>query len=243
MIDRKRLSLFVVLALFLALNPVAAFACATCGCSELCPLVMVQDTDSPKNPKGFLSESIWGSIILKMAYQRDPEIQKLKRRSKGVNLMTGGIIAGAVCGTLAQNIISQATLNPPDPQFDSYLPGSIGVGMSGLVNIGLEGGILANWPIRHKIRARQAALQNRVEAILHHLEYSEAECPEAQTELSQIIGDRAAKDCIKLWHSSHATAALLPKEKEEPQASIEQNIPDLVSFTSGDAAGTQPTIY
>jgi hypothetical protein len=191
-----------------AFLPGMAFACATCGCSELCPLTCIMDSEKKSGGgKGLLTESIWGNVILKMAYQRDPQIQKLVGRRRISNAFSSAGVSGAIGGTLGQNIISMATLNPPAGQSDSYLPGSLGLGLSGLVNVVFDGSNLINWHLGKKIRARQLAVKGRVESILEHLEHSEAACPNAQRDLSEIIGERAASDCIKLWQSSHTTTA------------------------------------
>ncbi len=197
---------FILLNLFLLIiQPISVLACSTCGCSELCPIAMMKDEEENKTGAS-LSDSLWGNIILKMAYQKDAQLQKLAKHVKGVNTLTGASIAGAVGGTLAQNIVSSATINPPDGQNDSYLPGAIGLGLSGLVNIAFDGGMIINWRLKKKIKARQLVVRQRVETLLSHLEYSETACPEAEVELTEIIGKRAAGDCIQLWRSSHATA-------------------------------------
>jgi hypothetical protein len=207
MLARK--AIFIILLLFsLVMQPHCVLACGTCGCSELCPLTMMKDTESGGNEHGLLSESIWGSIILKIAYQRDPVLQKLVRHKKGVNALMGGSVGSAIGGTFAQDIVSVGTLNPPPGQSDSYLPGGLGVGMSGLVNVAFDVGIAANWHLNKKIKARQLVISQRVESILNHLEKSDAECPNAQADLTEIIGAHAAADCLKLWHSSHTYAAM-----------------------------------
>jgi hypothetical protein len=211
-------ALFILLIGLLVINPLAAIACATCGCSELCPLAMMEDSESSKN-RSSLSESIWGNIILKMAYQRDPELQKLRGHVRGMNDVTSGAVGTAVGGTLAQNVISMACLNPAPGISDSYLPGGLGLGLSGLINIVFDGNLLVSWRLKSKIKARQIAIRDHVEAILNHLEFSETNCPEAQNELAGIIGPRAASDCIQLWRSSHATASAM-KNKTLSQASI-----------------------
>src|SRR5271154_2894720 len=102
---RKKPLVFFILLIFFAINPLAALSCATCGCSELCPLAMMQDTENtPKH--GILTESIWGSIILKMAFQRDPLLQKLRKHTRAVAAVTGTSVAGAIGGTFGQNIVS-----------------------------------------------------------------------------------------------------------------------------------------
>jgi len=216
----RQIFLVALVLLSVFVQPQLVEACATCGCSELCPLVMLDDTESSTKSKGLLTESIWGNIILKMAYQRDPVIRKLLGHQKDVDLMTATAFNSAVSGTLAQNIVSQATLNPPDGQFDSYLPGSLGLGFSSLVNVALDTSIVLRWGVRRKIRARQKEIRVKVEGILEHLEYSVAECPEAQRDLTGIIGDRAARECVQLWQSSHAVAAA-PEGKGDLKESLD----------------------
>ena len=202
----RQVFVLVLVLLSVFIQPQLVEACATCGCSEVCPLVMLDDTESSTKAKGLLTESIWGNIILKMAYQHDPVIIKLLGHQKDVDQMTTTAFTSAVGGTLAQNVISQATLNPPDGQFDSYLPGSLGLGFSALVNVALDSSIVLKWGVRKKIKARQKEIRAKVEGILEHLEYSVAECPEAQRDLTAIIGEKAAKECVQLWQSSHAVA-------------------------------------
>lgn len=72
-----------------------------------------------------------------------------------------------------------------------------------------------------------------MESILNHLEHSEAACPDAQIDLADIVGERAASDCIKLWQSSHTTAALLKdrtisegeKTNEISNGALENDVP------------------
>jgi hypothetical protein len=213
MLSKSKLDLTLLFLVLILWHPLATIACSTCGCSELCPLVMIEEGDRVRGSKGALSDSIWGNMILKMAYLRDPEIQRLMRHRGGVNSLTNAAFAGVIGGTVAQNIISLSVLNPPAGQSDSYLPGSLGLGLSGVVNIGLGAQNLLNWRLTHKIRERQGAVRLKVEGILQHLEYSESSCPEAQKDLAEIIGPRAARDCIKLWQSSHALANAQQKDK------------------------------
>jgi hypothetical protein len=189
---------------------------------------MVEDTESGGTARGLLSDSIWGSIILKMAYQRDPVLLKLTKYKRGLSGLTGGSVATAIGGTFAQGIVSVSTLNPPPGQKDSYLPGSLGLGWSGLVNVAFNAGVVVNWRLSRKIKARQLVVKNRVESILNHLENSEAACPHAQSDLAELIGERAALDCIKLWQSSHATvASSADKTLSQGNASNKSGISDL----------------
>lgn len=223
MLNKKQFAFTLALIVMLVTQPLAAFACATCGCSELCPLTMVEDTNSINKAKGSLSDSLWGSIILKIAYQRDPEIQKLTRHINGMSALTEGTTGAVIGGTLSQNIVSMAVLRHPDGVPDSYLPTSLGLGFSGLFNVVFDSGLLFNWRLKSKIKTRLITIRNRVEIILDHLEYSQTACPQAQADLKEIIGERAASDCIQLWQSSHAIASV-PHEKTLSQTTDDGNV-------------------
>jgi hypothetical protein len=202
--------LAAVIIITIVLSSAPVLACSTCGCSEICPLAMI-DTEPHDAKKGsLLTESIWGNLILKMAYARDPELQKLLRKlhiSAAATSGSIGLIAGA---TLGQNVSSLALLNPPAGTQDSYVPGGIGLGLDGAINVALTARILLLHKYRQRMKVRQNELREQVEAILQHLEFSETSCPQAQHDLVQIIGERGAQDCIALWQSSHVLATNPP---------------------------------
>jgi len=198
---------FLVSLLISVQCPNAGLACATCGCSELCPLTMVDEGTHNTESQSLLSNSIWGNMILKMAYDRDPELEKLRGLTKGVNVGTASTLAAAAAGTLPQGTVAIATLNPPDGIPDSYAPGIVGLALIGATNIAFWTRFGLNAGLRRKIRARQLVIRQRVESILHHLEVSATNCSEARKELAEIVGEKAASECIDLWTSSHAVAS------------------------------------
>ena len=203
----------LIVCSLLAFNlPLSALACATCGCSECCPLVMMESESGGGVKSSSLTDSIWGNMILKMAYQRDPEIQKIAGRLKILNFGTYNALTAIAGGTLAQGVVSMACLNPPAGIEDSCVPGSIGLTLDGLTNIVFTGQAVGTFGYRKKMKARQRKIKERVEALLNHLEFSETKCSEAQSELAELIGDRAAQECLQLWQSSHVTAAILPPD-------------------------------
>jgi len=196
-------ALVVLVCLLVMQTPV--FACATCGCSEVCPLAAM-DGDVSTLDRSLLSNSIWGNIILKMAYARDPEIVKLANKLRITNL---GSTSGLMCvagGTAAQGVVGIATLNPPDGVPDSYAPGIVGLGLEAAVLMIFAGGPLVQHKYRKALKARQLAIRQEVEQILQHLEYSKTECSDAQKELANLVGDRGAQECVQLWQSSHRLA-------------------------------------
>jgi hypothetical protein len=198
----------------------------------LCALGILQEENAEGSKgKSLLSESIWGSIILKMAYQRDAKLQNLARKAGLADDTANLAIFSITGGVLAQGILSETTLNPPKPPLsDSYLPGSIGLGTTGLLTLGIGAQSMLHWKIRREVKARQQQLAKEVESILDHMEYSETECPEAQKQLATLIGDRAARECEKLWRSSHLVASI-PGTELDPENS-----------TSGTTIGTDHTL-
>ncbi len=198
----------LILAIVAALGlPWPAAACVTCGCSEICPVAMVESGAGGRSTS-VLTDSIWGNMILKMVYDRDPQLNRLLRRSRLASNAALGMIGGTAGATIAQNTVSLATLNPPDGIEDSYVPGAIGLAISGAVNVLFPTRMLINYSYRRKIRARQLVLRARVERVLGELEDSLSNCPEARAQLSRLVGDRAALECVELWRSSHASTAM-----------------------------------
>jgi hypothetical protein len=184
-------------------------ACATCGCSECCPIAMIETTDKNKNGSA-LTDSIWGNIILKMAYGRDEQLRKLAKKLNITNATSDTAIAAFAGGTLGQGIISMKTLNQPAGLEDSYIPGIIGLSLSTGVNIGFTARLLLDSKFQKQYRARQLFIRQQVESILEQLENAGEKSTGAQSELAELIGDRGAEDCMQLWHSSHQQLAGKP---------------------------------
>ena len=192
----------------LASSNLSAWACATCGCSEVCPLAAM-DTKFTERDPSLLSNSIWGNIILKMAYARDPEVLRLSKKLKITNIGTTTGLGTVAGGTAAQGIVGMATLNPSDGMPDSYAPGITGLALEAGVLMVLAGGPLVQHKFRKQLKTRELAIRREVEAILQHLEFSRTNCEEAQKQLAALIGDRGARECIQLWQSSHQLASLI----------------------------------
>jgi len=161
------------------------------------------DSNAAEGDRSLLSNSIWGNIILKMAYARDPEVRRLAKKLKiaGDGATTG--LAGIAGGTVAQGIVSMATLNPPDGVPDSYAPGIVGLGLETAVLMIFAGGPLVQHKFRKELKARKLAIRQEVEQILQHLEFSKTDCSKVQKELLALVGNRGAQDCVQLWQSSH----------------------------------------
>src|SRR5580700_5523244 len=86
---RKVLAVILLVGLAFVSQIEPVLACATCGCSEICPLVMLKlDNNDGQASTSILSNSIWGNIILKLAYKRDEKLQKLAKKLNMVSLGT-----------------------------------------------------------------------------------------------------------------------------------------------------------
>jgi hypothetical protein len=181
--------------------------------SEVADVAVVGAYSGKKQKNELLiTDSLWGNLILDMAYQRDPQLRKIAKRLNIVNFGTMAAITGIAGGTLAQGVIALSVLNPPPPRSDSYLPGAIGVGMSGLTIVTFAGRTVINHVLSKNMRERQLSIKHQVESILAQIESTHGENAEAQSELVALIGERATNEWLQLWRSSNVIATMkLPK--------------------------------
>jgi hypothetical protein len=142
-------------------------------------------------------------MVLKLAYERDEKLQEIAKKLKRMNQCTTGLLSGVASGTLAQGTVSMSVLNPPAGLEDSCVPGALGLGFSGFTNVLFATKNVFGHSYRKQIHARQVEIQQQVENVLHHLEFSKMTCPEAQHELVALIGERGARDFADLWQASH----------------------------------------
>jgi hypothetical protein len=185
-----------------------AASCASCG-SVLDPILLMGSASQKKN-KSLLTDSLWGNLILEMAYQRDKALQKLAKRMNIVNFGTMASIGTIAGGTLGQGIAALGTLNPPTGHEDSYIPGVIGTTLSMMTIMTFVARMYFNHKMQKDVQDRQIAIRTQVESVLNHLERSETKCPDAQKDLTELIGDRASHEWLQLWQSSHQLAMSHP---------------------------------
>jgi hypothetical protein len=183
----------------------AQASCATCG-TELNAISLMEGTTTKHKDKSILTDSLWGNLILEMAYQRDKGLQKLAKQMNLVNFATMASIGTIATGTLAQGIIALKSLNPQPGFEDSYTPGIIGVTLSSATLMTFVARMYFSRKIQTEVRDRQLGLKKRVETVLFHLEHSHADCADAQRELTELIGQRACHEWTQLWQSSHQLA-------------------------------------
>jgi len=188
-------------------KPLVAQANNPGGAADISAVAAVAGLNGKRQKHELLiTDSLWGNLILDLAYQRDEQLRKISKRMGLINAGTTLAIAGIAGGTVAQGIIALSVLNPPDPKSDSYLPGSIGVGMSGLTLIALGARTCAAHAVAKQMRARQLEIKHRVEAVLAQIEQSQGQSATGQKELVALIGERATNEWLQLWRSNNKLA-------------------------------------
>jgi hypothetical protein len=165
-----------------------------------------------------LSDSLWGNLLLSMAYQRDPEIRSIMRRLNGVNALTMLSVAGVSGLGLAQSIVSYREIKPLTvdvtpphhpggsdhvhfPQADRT-PSILGIVGSG-VTIGTLGiRTVANKYYARRLQKRQRVIQQAMEDILASLESKPVDA-QVEQQLITYVGPRAAREFLQLWKTVH----------------------------------------
>jgi hypothetical protein len=184
-----------------------AQACGTCGAELSSAAVLGGISASKRKSEALITDSLWGNLILDMAYQRDPDLSKLMKKMNYMNYGTMGAISGIAAGTLAQGIIALTTLNPPAGIEDSYVPGGIGVGLSAATIATFAARMYFGHRFQVEVRNKQLQIKDRVENVLTHLEHSNCDCEDAKKELIGLVGSRASNEWLQLWRSSHKLAS------------------------------------
>jgi hypothetical protein len=186
----------------------ASASCTSCG-SILDPVLLMGSASQKKN-RSLLTDSLWGNLILELAYQRDKELAKLAKRMNIVNLGTNASIGSIAVGTLGQGVAALSTLNPPTGHEDSYGPGILGTTLSTVTIMTFVARMYFNHKMQKDVQDRQIAIRTQVESVLNHLERSDSKCPDAQKNLTDLIGERASREWLQLWQSSHQLAMTHP---------------------------------
>lgn len=184
-----------------------ASTCASCGAAELnAAVAQVGTTTAKPKSTSVLTDSLWGNLILELAYERDPLLKKYTKSVRRMNLGTTASVLGIAGGTLAQGISALYVLNPPSGVPDSYAPLNVGVALSGATILVMAARLIVGHHLAKKIEQRQIEVRDKVEAILAHVEYSHADCLVARNKLKELIGERATNEWMQLWRSSHKLA-------------------------------------
>lgn len=210
----------------------AQAGCASCG-AQLDPALLVEASSGKKANTSVLTDSLWGNLILELAYERDPELSKLARRGKLLNFGTTSAVMGIAAGTLAQGITALRVINPPPGKPDSYAPLNVGVALSGATILVMSGRIYIGHRLAKAIQQKQIRLRDNVQSILAHMESSQGSCAVARNQLQELIGARACNEWVQLWQSSHKLA-LLPNKSISVDTSIkDQMVEAALTRTAG----------
>lgn len=178
-------------------------ACAVCG-ADNCAIVQsaTSATDTPRSAS-VLSNSLWGNLILSMAYERDPEIQRLVKK---LGFLNGTTLVGALglSGlSLGQGIVGLNVINPSSG-IDSVVPDVLGIvaGGSAMGLLGLRA--LAGHRYSKRLKARQVLIKANVDKLLLQLKTTGDE-QAAKPELTALIGSEATGEFFELWTATHPT--------------------------------------
>ncbi|HEY9775769.1 MAG TPA: hypothetical protein V6C81_18550 [Planktothrix sp.] len=213
-----------------------AQACTTCGADISSAAAVGSLALGKRKDTTLLTDSLWGNLILEMAYQRDTELSAIMHKMNILNNATLVSIGAIAAGTLAQGITSIATLNPPDGLPDSYVPGSLGIAFSCATIATFGARTYYGHQFQKHIHDRQMQLRDETEAVLAHLEHSNGTCPQAKDQLRSLIGERACEEWLQLWKSSHTLASA-----KQPQISnLVPQAPDLSQMLSDAAQRGEP---
>ncbi len=189
---------------------IASAGCSACGANL--EAISLMATEPKKKSESLLTDSLWGNLILEMAYQRDKELHKIAKRMNLVSFGTLAAIGAISAGTLAQGIDALIVLNPHDGHQDSYSPGIVGVAMSSVTVLTFLSRFYFNHRFQKQVKERQLAIKTQVESVLNHMEQCDAKCGDAQKQLTELIGPRACREWVQLYQSSHKLAMSTPRE-------------------------------
>lgn len=164
-----------------------------------------------------VTESLWGNLLLSMAYQRDPELQKLVKKLNRVNTFTLASVAGVSALGLAQSINALSNTGPQTINItpahhpgghdhvhvpaESKTPSTLGIIGSGatLVTLGIR--TVLNKRYNSKLAKRQAQIQHRIAEILSLMENGNRSA--AQHQLTGLVGARATGEFLQIWDATH----------------------------------------
>lgn len=163
---------------------------------------------------GAVSDSLWGNMLLNMAYSRDDVIQEAMKKLGRVNVLTFLGVAAATGLDLAQSVTTLATLNQGESHHDaggegehhahhdSAAPAIMGIVGSGITLATLGGQTVMIKRYERRISERQKVIVDQVSHILSDLEQG-AEDAHVRPELAGLVGDRATGEFLQLWHVVH----------------------------------------
>jgi len=148
---------------------------------------------------GGLTKSLWGNLIISMAYQQDAKIQAITKKMHRLGIFTLGSIAAISGLTIAQGIDGLVTLQQDPHPLHPPILGLVGSSLT-LGTIGTQA--IVGHRYKKQLLARQRDIQEQVLHVIEHLK-TEGDSDHVRTNLSQLIGKEAMEEFMQIWASVH----------------------------------------
>jgi hypothetical protein len=171
--------------------------------SILGPITAAGAPTTRKKKRSIITDSLWGNLILELAYDKDPVLHKLSTGLKLANFATSFGVTAIAGGTLFQGIYALAAINPPDGHQDSYVPGITAITLASCTLATIISRQVVTHELSSHIRKRQYMLRDKVETLLAKLEETHCKDIASTSELADLIGNRAADEWIHMWRGTH----------------------------------------
>ena len=151
---------------------------------------------APQNP---VSTSLWGNLLLNMAYQQDTQLQKWMKTMGRVDNFTLLSVAAISSLGVAQSIDTLATLQQDPHPVHPVVLGLVGTGTS-------IGSLAVRLAVNHHysklIAKRQSMIQDQIRGILAQLKEG-IPFAHIQDALSSLVGTEATQEFSEIWQATH----------------------------------------
>ncbi len=164
-----------------------------------------------------ITDSLWGNLLIGMAVQRDPEIQRLAKKLGRVNTMTLLSVVGVSALGLAASISSLGSSEAQTVDVmqhggghahvhipgESRTPATLGIigSSTTIATLGIRA--LMNRRYGNKLEARQNEIKKQVVGIINRLEAGTIPPESTRADLAALVGPRAAGEFLQLWAAAH----------------------------------------
>ncbi len=165
-----------------------------------------------EDPDAEVTDSLWGNLLLSMAYRRDAELKHLVKKMGVSNNLFLASIAGVSGLGLAQSVTGLATLNRAESLGDEAHGGGghreskgasiMGVVGSGVTLLSIGTHVYLEHRYKKQIKARQQIINHQVLHVLEALE-SGGNTELVQPQLVSLVGGRATGEFLQLWRAAH----------------------------------------
>lgn len=202
----RKAALSLILSLLFLVPSVSALAeVPTSGSQLACELegnvvsAGVMATSVHAHSHNTVTNSLWGNLLLNMAYQQDKQLQNWMKALHRVDAFTMGSVTAISALGLTQSIYGYRTLQvEPHPKPPGVL---------GLINAsGSLGSLLVRLGMNHhygkRIAKRQAEISTQVQNVLAQLKDG-APFANVQPALTTLVGEEATEEFSEIWHVTH----------------------------------------